>query len=433
MDAAKRLRTALAGTPLAEPFDVRAEPFLARRGGDAALAKLSDRQLRGLSRLLGSSGEAARYLSHRPVVLERLASAGTRALDQRAAELEEPEACDEITDLERFLDELRLRRRDEECLAACLDLGGAEPFGEVSRFLSLVAEWTLRRGLAAAHGVNGARGLAVVGMGKIAGRELSYRSDLDLIFLCDENGAPIQQSSRIAQRLISYLTTMTGAGVAYAIDSRLRPSGRQGTLVTTLPAFERYQRERAASWEHLALLRARAIAGDVDAAQAALDRARERAVGVGPAVWSEVAQTRSRVLRERGTSRTGEIAIKTGRGGLMEVEFLATGGLLEVGKLAGVGPLPEIPAMLRAAAEGPGADALLAHYAWLRRVEARTRWLAGRAVETLDASAETLPSVAELVEPGLSAAGLQERLAEAQKGVRSAWERVSRAETIAAL
>ncbi len=431
MTAPERLRAAVEGTPLAESFEVRAEPFLLHRSRDAALERLPDACLQGLARLLASSAEAARYLSHRPGVLERLADAGPGALERRATELDALPACHEIPDLERFLDQLRLARRDEECLAACLDLGGTAPFEVVSQFLSHLAEWTLRRGLAAANA--GAPGLGVVGMGKLAGRELTYRSDLDLIFLCDEYGAPIEECSRIGQRLISYLTTMTGAGVAYAIDSRLRPSGRQGTLVTTLAAFERYQRERAATWEHLALLRARAIAGNVDAAQQVLERARARAAGVGPGVWSEVAEMRDRVLRQRGMPGPGQIAIKAGRGGVMEVEFLATGGLLETGALDATGRIPAIPAMLRASAPGVEAENLIELYAWLRQVEARTRWVAGRAVESLDTAPETLAPVAELVEPGLAALAFERRLAQAQAGVRSAWERVTEAGTIAAL
>ena len=116
---------------------------------------------------------------------------------------------------------------------------------------------------------------AVIGMGKLAGMEFTYHSDLDLIFLTEGGAEAVHEASRIGQRLISYLATMTGAGVAYSVDTRLRPSGRQGTLVTTFSAFERYQCERAQTWEHLAMLRARPVAGATESAQATLDRVRE--------------------------------------------------------------------------------------------------------------------------------------------------------------
>jgi glutamate-ammonia-ligase adenylyltransferase len=122
----------------------------------------------------------------------------------------------------------------------------------------------------------------VIGMGKIAGREFTYHSDLDLIFLYEGGPEEIARTSRIGQRLISYLSTMTGAGVAYAVDTRLRPSGQQGMLVTSYQGFDQYQCEQAKTWEHLALLRARAIAGDVETAQKLLDRVRRTVIGGGP-------------------------------------------------------------------------------------------------------------------------------------------------------
>ena len=100
-------------------------------------------------------------------------------------------------------------------------------------------------------------------MGKIAGREFTHHSDLDLIFLYEGGPDEVAVASRIGQRLIAYLTTMTGAGIAYAVDTRLRPSGQKGMLVTSFEGFTRYQCETAETWEHLALLRSRPIAGEV--------------------------------------------------------------------------------------------------------------------------------------------------------------------------
>src|SRR3990172_3379766 len=99
-------------------------------------------------------------------------------------------------------------------------------------------------------------------MGKLAGREFTYHSDLDLVFLHPGDASELAAASRVGQRLVGQLTTMTGAGVAYTVDARLRPSGHQGALVTTFEGFEHYQLEQAQTWEHLALLRSRVIAGD---------------------------------------------------------------------------------------------------------------------------------------------------------------------------
>lgn len=435
--ASERLYAQLEGGPLAARLAMSAEPFLARRGKDAALDGLAGTALRGLARVLASNPEAARWLSHRPLVLEWLAARGAGSSEAPPADAA-PAPTD---DLEGFLDRLRIDRRDAECLYACLDLGGALEFEEVSRQLSLTAERTLGRALDAAlavshldvHGAPPGRGLAVLGMGKIAGRELTYYSDLDLIFVCDESRSDVPHSSRVAQRVISYLSTMTGAGVAYAIDSRLRPSGRQGTLVTTLEAFESYQRERAATWEHLALMRSRTVAGPAAAAERMLARTRRAVAGRGTEVWDEVTEMRARVERERGKPGRGEIPLKAGAGGTMELEFLATGGMLESGADLPPERLPAIPEMLRAAAPGAWSDALVPCYALLRRVEARARWCAGRPVETLRTEPETLAAIADLIEPGWSPGQLLDRVDTARSAIRAAWERVSAAGSIRSL
>jgi glutamate-ammonia-ligase adenylyltransferase len=430
-DAAQgELRSALGDGPLAERFDLLAEPFLARRAKDDALARLDVRRRRGLARVLATRIEAGRYLAHRPGWLERLATSSDDALGRRAAELEAapPRAA---ADLEAFLDELRLLRRDETLYAACLDLGELHPFDEVSHFLSRVAEVCVAAALdgAQARGTGGA--LAVLGMGKIAGRELTYESDLDMIFLHGDETA--EGAARTAARTISYLSTMTGAGVAYAVDARLRPSGRQGALVTAFDAFGQYQRERAATWEHLALLRSRPIAGAREEAREVLDRTREIILSKKESPWAEVASMRRRVERERGGGSERRLAFKTGAGGLMDVEFLATAGLLERGRPLPPEALPAIASMLRAAAPGEGAERLLRGYRFLRRVEARNRWVAGRALESLSLEGPHAAAVAELVEPGLDPSGLGSRLREVRREIRSDWDRVIEAGSIGAL
>jgi glutamate-ammonia-ligase adenylyltransferase len=288
---ADRLADVVAATPLAERFASASEKFLARRGADAALAALDGPALVGLARLLGTDPEISGYLSLRPVLLERIASASPEVFAERCRELEaDPPGLSEGDlegDLEGALDELRLLRRDEVCWAACHDLGGIVSFEAISRFLSLLAESITRRALRLAeHSVAPGEPrpiLSVLAMGKLAGREFTYHSDLDLIFLYRGGIDEIERASRAGQRLIAYLTTMTGAGIAYPVDTRLRPSGRQGTLVTTFAGFERYQAEEAESWEHLALLRSRAIAGEIATAQARLGEIRQSMLSSAPA------------------------------------------------------------------------------------------------------------------------------------------------------
>ena len=425
-----RLGDALAGSPLASRLPLAAEALLQRRGGDAAARDLEGPLLVGLARVVATRPEIGGFLSHRPALFARIAAATADTLAVRARGLADEGAAAPDADLEDALDALRVLRREETCLGAVLDLGGVVPFEELSGFLSLLAETIARRALALARRGRAAE-LAVIGLGKIAGREFTYHSDLDLVFLHEGGPEALAEASRVGQRLISYLTTMTGAGVAYAVDTRLRPSGRQGALVTSLEGFEHYQITQAETWEHLALLRSRAIAGRLGEGQAALDRVRGRVLAAARTPWSYLAPLRRRVHAERGRESGKAIAIKTGPGGLMDVDFLAEGAVLE--RAPRLPPLPAIPALLRAARSGAGADALLEDYAFLRRVEARARWLAGRSVEAVELAPPAGPLVAELVAPGLAAEELGERIAVARARIAAALETVLEAGTIAAL
>jgi glutamate-ammonia-ligase adenylyltransferase len=432
----ERLVETIADTPLARSLSRAAEVFLAQRGGDAAASRVDGQALQGLARVLATQPEMASFLSHRPEFLSRVASLGPDSLAEREAQL--PHDVDAVLqgDLESSLDALRVRRREEMAFAACVDLAGIAPFEDVSDFLSVLAETTAQFALRLARDGRAEEApddvFAVIGMGKIAGREFTYHSDLDLIFLYRGGPEWIGRATRSAQRLISYLTTMTGAGIAYAVDTRLRPSGRQGMLVTSFEAFERYQMEKAQIWEHLAILRARPIAGDTDRVAHVLERVRDHVFSLSESPWAHLSQLRSRVERERGVESTGSVALKTGAGGLMDVDFLAGGGLIERGTDA-YPALPSVRAMLRACVEGDRVDALLRDYRLLRIVEARARWIAGRAVETLEAGGDELPLVAELVEPGLEADALLERIREARRRTRADFDEVVLANSISAL
>ena len=426
-----RFDEVLAGTPL----DARRSPasarFAEKRGDDAAASRLSAPVLRGLARVVATQPEVASFLANRPRWLERAAQLTSNALAASAARLAEDDAQLAALDLESALDFLRLRRREEMALAACVHLGGLVPFEAVSEYLSIVAEATTRAALALARrDLPGAAAdaFAVIGMGKIAGREFTYHSDLDLIFLFGGD-AGIDRATRLGQRLISYLATMTGAGVAYEVDTRLRPSGQQGMLVASFEGYERYQTRDAATWEHLAMLRARPIAGAVPQAGERLRAVRARVLPHPKPPWRELADLRQRVVDERARGDDGVAAFKTGAGGLMDVDFVAGGGILERGAQPFPDP-PSVAAMLAAAADAESGAALLADYHWLRRVEACARWAAGRSVERLPGE---LAVVAELVESGLPPEALREQLVAARARVRAVYDRVLAHDSIAGL
>ncbi len=431
----RRLEEALAGSELLARLRVFGEGFLARRSGDAAAERLEGGPLAGLARVLATSPLGARLLAASPEFLERLAGADAAALARRGEVLARSAPDPAEGDLESFLDALRVFRREETLFAACLDLGGVASFSEISVFLSRLAEASVECALARAQRTGGPRAsvLSVLGMGKIGGREFTYHSDLDLIFLYEGSPDEVAAVSRVGQRLISYLTTMTAAGVAYAVDARLRPSGGQGMLVTSFGAFERYQRDQAETWEHAALMRARAIAGEIAAAGSLLERIRAAVLARGANPWPYLAEMRRRVEQERGREERGQVAFKTGSGGLMDVDFLAAGAWLERGARARPPRLPSNAALLRAVVEGEGVERLLRAYQLLRRVEARLRWVAGRSVETLDSASDGLPIVAELMDPGLAPEALLERIQEQRGILREAFQSVVRARTIDAL
>ncbi|MEN8181578.1 MAG: hypothetical protein ABFS46_03475 [Myxococcota bacterium] len=389
---------------------------------------------RGLAAVLASSPRAAGFLSTRSRLIGRLAELDRDWLRRRADELEAP--GDPTTDLEGFLDELRLLRREDTLLAACLDLSGAIPFHEVSAFLSRLADTIVRRafGAAASRASGGdPPELGVVAMGKLAGSEFTYHSDLDLIFLTPSGSDGIEAASRLAQRLVGYLSTMTGAGFAYRVDARLRPSGHQGMLVTTYEGFRHYQCERAERWEHLALLRSRAIAGSVSDTQTILDRTRGEILARAASSWDYVADLRRRVHAERGQESPSRLAFKAGSGGIMDVEFLATGAMLERGPSLSRVIDPSVPGMLRACVEGPQVEALLERYALLRRLEARVRWVSDRAVEDLDPGSDAFELAAALLDPDATPSRVLERIAEARHGIAASAECVARIGSILAL
>jgi glutamate-ammonia-ligase adenylyltransferase len=430
-----RFIDAIRGGVLESRLDTAAAPFLERRSKDAAAARLDGDVLCGLARVLASQPMVAGFLSHRPRLLERIANADATTLTVRAKELEE--APDEhANDLETALDVLRIFRREETCLAACLDLGRIIPFEGVSHFLSVLAETIARRALRLAQdelgGAPAASDFAVLGMGTIAGREFTYHSDLDLIFLCSRVSDDISVTSRVGQRMISYLANMTGAGIAYAVDTRLRPSGRQGVLVTSFDRFKSYQLENAETWEHMALLRARAIAGQRDDAQNLLADVRQKVLASSAKSWKYVEELRAKVERERARPSGHTVALKTGRGGLMDVDFLAAGGVLEV-RSDRFPLVPSVPAMINAVAQGSKVAQLLEDYALLRLVESRVRLIAGRSVEDARTDGDELALLGELVDPDIAPSALLEEIAQAQDRIRTAFESVVERDAISAL
>jgi glutamate-ammonia-ligase adenylyltransferase len=175
----------------------------------------------------------------------------------------------------------------------------------------------------------------VVAYGKFGGIELGYGSDLDLVFLHDSSGE-VQMTTgpqvventvffaRLGQRLVHLLTTHTRAGRLYEVDIRLRPSGKGGLLVQTLRAFEEYQRKEAWTWEHQALLRARAVAGNQEL-RATFEQVRIDVLRHSvrrDSLRDEVRKMRERMRGELSKAKSGQFDLKQDAGGIADLEFL---------------------------------------------------------------------------------------------------------------
>ena len=319
-------------------------------------------------------------------------------------------------DLEMALDTLRRFRHEEFLRIGVHDIERELRVEDASAQLSTLARVCVRAavGIARRETLRRAslpdeeptRGFAIVGMGKLGSGELNYNSDLDLIFVYDAGdpawwaGRAIPAGeffARLAQRTISALQTPTREGVAYHIDTRLRPSGNQGTLVSSFAAFEEYHRTSAALWERQALVKARVIVGPAE-----LTRRLEEAIGrsaYSPGLTdtevAEIADMRERIEHERGDAGPHRVNIKTGRGGLVDIEFLAQ--MLQL-RHGGTHPALRVRATrlaLEAAAESgllPAADALalLDGHAFLRVLESRLRLERDQPVEALDEAVESV-------------------------------------------
>jgi glutamate-ammonia-ligase adenylyltransferase len=226
-----------------------------------------------LAAMMSASPWVAQYLTRHPILLDELLD--TRSLyaapnwDAARSELR-ARLDDAAGDTEKQMDLLRHFQHSQTIRLVAQDLGGELPLETLSDHLSDLAcvilgevlrlTWGLLRNVQARR-----PRFAVIGYGKLGGKELGYATDLDLVFLYDD---PAPEASvtyaRFAQRINTWLTSLTPAGVLYDTDLRLRPDGAGGLLVSPLETFRAYQLSKAWVWEHQALTRARFVAGDPD-------------------------------------------------------------------------------------------------------------------------------------------------------------------------
>ncbi|MBU6510192.1 MAG: bifunctional [glutamate--ammonia ligase]-adenylyl-L-tyrosine phosphorylase/[glutamate--ammonia-ligase] adenylyltransferase [Gammaproteobacteria bacterium] len=351
-----RLLEAAAST--ASPTDtfrrlLRVIEAIGKRSAYLALLVERPTALEHLARLVAGSNWLADLVARAPLLLDELIDPRifTEFPTQESlqAELQAALADGAPDDLEAQMDALRQFQQAAVMHVAAADLVGEAPLMKVSDFLTWIAEQVIRKALDIAwrhmrtrHGEPQCieRGrlrrahFGVIAYGKLGGWELGYGSDLDLVFLHDSrsgeqqsNGPRVLDNSeyftRLAQRVINILSIPTASGMLYQVDTRLRPSGAAGLIVSSLDSFTRYQREQAWTWEHQALLRARPVAGDAEVA-AAFQRVRREVLGKPrdvEALRRDVAEMRARMLKEQ-VHAGEEFDIKLDTGGLTDIEFL---------------------------------------------------------------------------------------------------------------
>lgn len=328
-----------------------------------SLLKANPTLLRLIADIMGSTPRLARILSRRRRLLDAV-------LDPRAMGGEiSAEAIDDVIarafnetrrvhpddGMQGLLDTARVIGGEEQFLIGVRVLTGSITAAEAGVAYAILAERLVAALLAATlehveieHGRVAGGEAVVVALGKLGGREMTASSDLDLIVIYDfdagaeqsDGGRPLAPShyyQRLTQRLINALSAPTAEGSLYDVDMRLRPSGQKGPVATRLSAFTAYHSEDAWTWEHLALTRARVIAGP--AALAHKVEAAIHAVLVAPrervTLTADVRDMRLRIAAEKGTTALWDL--KQVRGGLVDLEFIA-----QYLQLANAATTPEI-------------------------------------------------------------------------------------------
>ncbi|MCL4799515.1 MAG: bifunctional [glutamate--ammonia ligase]-adenylyl-L-tyrosine phosphorylase/[glutamate--ammonia-ligase] adenylyltransferase [Burkholderiales bacterium] len=330
-----RLVDAAAGTGDPDATLARCLDFVeavSRRAAYLALLQEHPQALERVAGMLASSSWAATYLTRHPIVLDEL-------LDARVLHAE-PDIAAFARGLRAAMDahaddperQMNLMRELHHALVFRLlaqDLAGELTVERLADYLSLAADVVLCTVLDQAWARvtrrhREAPRFAIVGYGKLGGKELGYASDLDIVFLYDDPHDAAQENyARLGQRINTWLTATTPSGVLFQTDLRLRPNGESGLLVSSLEAFRRYQRESAWVWEHQALTRARFCAGDAqigalfeEERKAILTAKRDPA-----ALAADVLAMRKR-MHDGHPNRSGLFDVKHDRGGMIDIEFV---------------------------------------------------------------------------------------------------------------
>lgn len=333
---------------------IRLVQAVARRSAYLALLEEQPGARKRLAELFAASAFLAERVIAQPLLLDDVLDPRMEQLPLKRADI-----AAEITRALAALDERDaggdLERLNELKASVAFRLGLAfmdqrADAEATARRLAALAEAVVgavltlaKRELVSRHGALPGEGLgfSVLGYGSLGGEELGFASDLDLVFVYDSARAGATSDGkrpldgvgwyqRLAQRIMHWLSVLTRAGRLYEVDTRLRPDGSKGLLVTSLDAFAAYQKERAWAWEHQALLRARPVAGDSRLGESLADIRRQVLSHPRDAdkVRAEVVAMRRRWRQQRDRSDAGHVDLKQGAGTLLDIDFLLQGQVL---------------------------------------------------------------------------------------------------------
>ena len=329
-------------------------PLVAEIGGDACLVTLTrlldffetivrrsvylsllteyPHALARVIRMMAASEWAAQYLMRHPVLLDELLDDQTlyTAPDWPQFALECQRQLHAFTgDTERQMDVLRELHHAQLFRLLAQDLDGILSVEHLADHLSALADILVEATLSAAWQTIATRHrdipqFAVIAYGKLGGKELGYASDLDIIFLYDDDDqeAPAQYA-KLAQRFITWMTSHTPAGILFDIDIALRPDGASGLLVSSIAAFEKYQQQSAWLWEHQALTRARFCAG-IPSLAIRFTTLREKFLRQSRdagEIKKEILAMREK-MHEAHPNRSGLFDLKHDAGGMIDIEFI---------------------------------------------------------------------------------------------------------------
>lgn len=305
---------------------------IARRAAYLAFLAEYPQVLPRLVRLLAASAWAGDYLTQHPILLDELldtrelyVAPDWAALDSQLAE----QLSVHIGDTEREMDTLRQFQQAQTFHLLAMDLQGLLPLEKLSDHLSDLADLILRHVLRlcwrdARKKHQDHANFSIIAYGKLGGRELGYASDLDLVFLYDDEHPDAGEIyARLAQRINTMLSSHTSSGRLYEVDLRLRPNGESGLLVSSIAAFGQYQRQHAWVWEHQALTRARYCAGD-ESVGARFEHIRVEVLRMPRDISNlrqEIIDMRQK-MHDGHPNKTGLFDIKQDSGGMVDIEFM---------------------------------------------------------------------------------------------------------------